>query len=220
MPRKPARRNRRRRPRKNVASTTVVRYREIMSKRTFVKLSYDSGSVGTSTTTIPGLIQFRMNSIFEPSIPASLTKQPRGFDQYSTLYNNYIVHGCRAEVIAQNLSPGTAAILCLYAHDKSVYPLNVRAMQELPDARTCVFTTDKACVKSIYYNMPRLFAITKAKYTSDDLYAEGMGGSPTNIAYLNVQWINLDEITSTGFSVRVKLTYFVELFDPKKLSSS
>lgn len=214
------RKGKRKGKRKNQASVMWTNGREIVAKRLFTQLSFDSGSIGASSTTTPQLQQFYMNSIFRPHFTGSPTTQARGTDQLITLYNNYLVHACRVTVTAQNLSAGTAAIVCLYGHAGNAYPANVRAMQELPDAHTCVFTTEKPCVKTVYYDMPKLFGVSKQKYRIDDLYSEGLGGSPADIAWLSVQWQNLDEVTTTGFALRVKMTFYVELFGPKKLGAS
>lgn len=209
-----------RRPRTRATIGYVNPSRQITSQRRFVKLTYDTGSVGSTTTVSPGHYILNASSLFDPQQSAG-GGQPRGRDQMATLYNNYLVHGCSVKVIAQNLTASTCSILSMYPNDSAgSFPANVKAMEELPDARTCYFTTERPCIKTKYYDIAKCQSITKQRLKDDVAYSAGMGADPTNSLYVHVQWININESTSTGHNVRIVATYYVELFEPVSLGAS
>lgn len=68
--------------------------RPVQATKLFVKLTYYDDVIlsATNTATYAEYI-FSQNSIYDPDITGT-GHQPRGRDQYTALYENYLVHGC------------------------------------------------------------------------------------------------------------------------------
>lgn len=209
---------RRRAPR--ARRVTIVR--PIIEKRRTCKLTYESGNVGGAPTTVtPGVYQFRSNGIFDPDFTGT-GHQPRGRDELALLYKNYIVHGVMVTVFAQSLTANNQSIVSIYPHSGATTLPDVRSLIENPDTKYCMFTPDKPCRLTKYVSNPRLFSVSKQRYRNEATFSAGMGGDPgaTTTGYITINWINLNESTSTGHTIRVKLEYYVELYDPVVLTAS
>lgn len=194
--------------------------RQVMPRRYFTKLAYDSGNIGYTVSTGLGNHGFRINSLFDPDF-SGVGHQPRGFDQLAGLYYNYIVHGCKITVYAQNLSAGQQGVMALTQKTVSSTPTNIREVLESGDTiKKATFTTDRPLVMSRYISLPRLFGVSKDKYRSEGGFGAGVGASPEGQAYCYVSWQNLNETTSTGFNIRAQLKFLCEFFDPRILPTS
>lgn len=193
--------------------------RQITTRRNFCKLTYEVGNIGSTTTTALGNFQINLNSVYDPQY-ASGGGQPRGFDQWAGFYANYRVHGAKVVVYAQSLTPGYQSILAMTHRTIATAPSNVKELMEQPAVSKCVFTSDKPCVKSRYYDIAKCLALSKKQYNNDDLYWAGTGANPAQLLLLNISWCNINESTSTGHNIRATVTYYVEFFKPLVLGAS
>lgn len=78
---------------------------------TKLKYSFDK-SLDTAINPVAGSI-FTANDLFDPD-SALGGQQPMGFDQYATIYNNYIVYACAADVTFLNQNTGANALALLW----------------------------------------------------------------------------------------------------------
>lgn len=209
----------RRQHRKRGARSVVQVGRQITSRRNFCKLTYEIGQVGTTTTSVLGSYALQLNSVHDPQYSVG-GGQPRGFDQWSAFYENYRVHGVKVTVYAQSLTPDNQSILALSPRTVVGSPVNVKELLEQPATRRCFFTSDRPCIKSAYFDCAKALGITRRNYNTDDAYNSGVGASPAQLLLCYINWININETTSTGHNIRATATYYVEFYKPLTLGSS
>lgn len=91
---------------------SVSRPIKLIAPRLIVELPWATTWKETSTT-VYSRKTYRLNSVFDP-YQTGTGHQPRAFDQYAALYENYVVHKCSVKIIASNGdfsgSPVVAAI--------------------------------------------------------------------------------------------------------------
>lgn len=211
----------RRRPRTNAL---MVRSRNIIPKRMFVKLPYSTEHLGFVTSSTIYSHQFRVNSIFDPDYTYT-GHQPKGHDQYEGLYRSYRVHGVLVEAWSSTTSgsgtlAGQSSFISIYPHKSTTVPTSTVEVFESPDTKHRTFDATNPVYIKKYISCARVFGQRKSVYNTDVDYQALFGANPTNVAYVTVQVCNVDQSTSTGFFLRVKLTYYVELNDPLQLGQS
>lgn len=188
--------------------------------RRFAKLRYESGNLGQTTTTTVVYNVFRLNSLYDPDY-TNVGHQPRGFDNFAAMYSNYIVLGAKVEVFAQNLTPGTQSIVYIYPHESTSYAItSVEGMLETPSVTHCQFTSEKPCKFVRYLSCAKVACLSPSAYRGDVDNRAGVGANPSKDLRFDVGFININETTSTGHSVRVLITYYAEFFAPKLLAQS
>lgn len=210
-----------RKPRSNAI---VVRSRNIIPKRMFVKLPYSTEHLGFVTSSTIYSHQFRINSIYDPDYTYT-GHQPKGHDQYEGLYRSYRVHGVLVEAWSSTTAgtgtlAGQSSFISIYPHKSTTVPTSTIEVFESPDTKHRTFDANNPVYIKKYVNCARVFGQRKSVYNSDIDYQALFGANPTNVAYATVQVCNVDQTTSTGFFLRVKLTYYVELCDPLQLGQS
>lgn len=186
-------------------------YKTAFPPRAFAKLKYGSGNVGATSTVGVYANQFRLNGLYDPDYSGT-GHQPMGFDEYAALYGDYRVHGCKVKIIAQITTAGQTGILFLGAKKGAAYHTATSISEWMEDSQIkhWVMNDEKPLVVSKYFDIARVFGKSKTAIRGEEGYSAGIGADPSNVAFATVGWVNIDETTSTGWNVRVELTYYCE----------
>jgi len=168
---------------------------------------------------------FNLNSIFDPD-RTGVGHQPLGHDQWQTFYNRYRVDSVDVELTWVNGSGTQAAdILALASNDSSAINTLAR-FQAAAESSFCrssmlsYYSSNNVERWKMKYYLNQITGVTRAKYQSDDLYAADMGSSPTEVIVLHLASKDFAYLAAIATKVRVKLTYFVTMFDRFQLTIS
>lgn len=207
------RRRRTYRRRAGKPSLTVVRSPQIAPDRYRCKLKYMSSHDFSTITGGTTWYQFRGNSCFDPYY-TGVGSQPVGFDQLSTLYNDYRVYAssCRVEFCATATS--NVPVVCLInASDSAtgIASLGLLAATLNPYSRhtyTGASTGNRAVVAlKNYMTTKRIFG---EKNAQDEDYKAVVTANPTNSWFWNIGTASSDGATSAALIGVVYITYYVE----------
>lgn len=221
--RRPNRRVMRKRPMRRLrapkgAPGVVMKRRQIVMKRVFAKLPYESGNIGGTGNF--RVYQFRANSIFDPDY-TGVGHQPRGHDQYANFFRTYRVHAVLVEVFVENNTAFSQSLVAIYPHKSASYPLDVTAIMESPDIKYRVMNDEKPLVFRKYVTMASLFGKRKSVINSDLDYTAAFGTNPEVQGYISVILANMAGASGDiSYVARVKLTYYTEMTDPVLLTES
>lgn len=187
------------------------------SIRTILRIT---GTLAPSTT-LGGLFsyQFRGNSVYDPDYTGS-GSQPTYFDNYSNMYNSFVVLSSRVRLEAVNLAASTYPVLFgIYpAYNTSVgtTALDCAAMRYSKSASA--FSSGNAVKTTVLSSMStaQQFGIPELAVVMDDLYS---GSGTTNPATAQTwYWTVFAQAeagsgTLTGL-IRWTIEYDVKFYDP------
>lgn len=178
-------------------------------------LSLTAPALGTS-----GVYYFNLNSLYDPNL-TSTGHQPMQFDQLAGIYKSYIVHGCGVELEYSNPNGDGAyvgySVRTIDSYSAAGDP-NGKTIDELSEMRNCtvkpIMNTGRQRVHyKTYIPMATLFQLPRMVYNADrGNYAASVAANPAKSATLALVVIDplLNQIAT---QVRVRLTYFAELYD-------
>lgn len=205
---------------------TVVK-NSLQDKSLYVKLRYwQAGLLPTSSAGSQWQYAFSGNSAFDPNTTGVGT-QPLGFDEYSTLYNRYMVNGSKIKVYWQigNTTQGAAQLnvgvmpattSSWTGTDWPIFPYTVhKQTSSASGARSTIVT-------KAYNSTKKMFSNSGAAYNQDDFSAT-VGNNPTRQWYwlLSLQPADLStSVTSGQVVVCVKITYYIKFTEPTIISPS
>lgn len=204
----------------STANLKLSANRSLIPNRFVTKLVYESGNIGTTTTTSLGTYQFRCNSLYDPDY-TSTGHQPRGFNELEALYTNYKVYGVKVELLADTSTANETGIIAMGYHSSTAN--NITSINDILEDRQTIqklVTSDRPLRIKSYLSMAKIFSRSKKDYQAERDYGAGVGANPTKHGTINVFWQNLDGVTSTAFTIRVRLTYFCEFFQAVNVSQS
>jgi hypothetical protein len=182
----------------------------------------------TGTAGVIGSIQtMALNSVYDPNVTGT-GHQPYGFDQLSTFYNNYIVHGCRWRLLATTIG-NTSEVCVAY----QVYPtlggvsitgITVDAATEKSSVSTFNLGpsgNDRSRLVTGAAQIARIQGLTPAQYIDNiDHNGATVGANPTSLVYLEIGTGSYTGSSGISCVVQVILDYDVEFFYPKTLPQS
>lgn len=204
------------------ASTTnnVWNNRSILPNRFFTKLIYEAGNIGVTTSTVMGRYQFRVSSLFDPDF-TSAGHKPRGFDEFSLLFTDYLVHGVKIDLTASIEGTATTGVIGMSYHDSSA--LNINNINDLYESRSAihkVFDSSTPGRINQYLSIAKIMGISKTSLNAEKDYSAGIGANPVKSGYINCYYINIDENTATTWHIRARLTFFCEFKSPTDIGPS
>ena len=164
---------------------------------------------------------FRCNSIFDPNITGA-GHQPYAHDTYQSMYTHYSVKSSTIDInfADQNTGdPGPAMVGCFisdtYTSGSTI--VNYNEIREMPGGVSKMLTR----------HVPASVRHTYVRDTSFPVFDQGrasaiFGDNPVEAAFFNVYCsanpnLNNDDI---GICAFVRITYDVEMWEPKKLGLS
>lgn len=186
---------------------------------------YTGSGAGSGVWYIP----IFMNQLVHPLAPAAtgvtilglntVTANPTGLTQLlnTNTYLNYRVLAVKAKVDPMPDSSTDATLVCLSASNNVNQPPNVWAGQDAPWTVSGVFGAGRSSQKSLslYVPLHKFFGLSKMAIR-DDLSGRFSGTAtvtPTNLGYINIYGNDMiNQIYTNPVAVRVRLTYYVELY--------
>lgn len=192
----------------------------ILPRRLFVKLKYASDQIGTTVSTSYGVHQFALNGCHDPDLTGG-GHQPMGWDQLKALYNDYRVHACGVKVEGMMLTSGTSGIVAVGAKLGGGLPTSLAALMEDTSYSHRIVNSERPFVIKRYFDVAKVAGKSKTAIRGEADFSAGVGANPTTgLGYISVAWQNVDSTTSTGFNIRVTLTYYLEFNDLAVLATS
>lgn len=179
---------------------------------TFVNLN----PVGASTDYV-----FRGNSIFDPDYAMGGT-QPLGHDQWAAFYERYLVRASAIKIQVLNNSTtytGNTLINLTASEDVvsrtydewAAYPYNTnQVLAPVSAGGNGVFLES-------YMSTRKIFGCTREL---DDVYEAPMGNNPSKQWYWTIQVAAMNGITAPNLTMKVEMTYYVELSERVELLAS
>lgn len=212
--RKPViRRRSKRRTRRSVRRVprTVGPPSSMMTKLNYTNIQ--SGVVGTATSYA---YTFRLNSLYDPDLTGT-GYQPHYHDQFSAMYTNYRVYGCK--VLAKvSIASANAN---MYAPTVAMIPLNSGTLSygtfensiNIPRAqfKNIVPNTNALTFKG-YFSVAALEGVAKRIVSTDDQYAALCTTNPVKVPTLTFIVYNNDLVTNCAFTWEVRFTFYAKYF--------
>jgi len=190
--------------------------------RKFTKVSW-TGSYNQTLSVAQNsfTVLFRANSIYDPDYTnVSKNTSVNGYYLSSVIYQRYRVYGVKADYIIYNNSVtiGQAALVggnetSQYA--TSAYVTDIAARNGVKSKILPPGSGNKPVYMSKYFNCCDLTGDTKLDYKTNPANSSAIGTNPTNPAYVGLTIGMLPEIATQSIvtTIRLRLTYFVELYD-------
>lgn len=193
----------------------------IIADSVMVKLPYCDQYTMTSTSGTVATQQFRQNGIFDPDVTYT-GHQPRGFDEYATLYDRYVVYGVAVEVDVVGVTSGVPGVLSLRGSPNSTLPSSdIYEAVENPRVKYIAISGSEGQNRgklSTYFSTKALAGVKDLGQERD--YRSVVTTNPTEQNYINICWQALNGSSTTACNAIIKLTYYVKFFDRKTLGSS
>lgn len=182
-------------------------------------------------TTTAGVNDFYVwsgNGIFDPNITGS-GSQPFGFDQWTAVYNRYLVYGSQCTV---EIAP-TSSTQTLYTFKITLvpYPLasglsttSADVIAEMPFAKTktgTIYTVGNGGNQlTSYATTAKVFGVSRQAIDSDDTYAAAVSANPSKQWSWWVHCNNLTDDGSTTYNVRIRIKYYAKMWQDVLSSGS
>jgi len=177
---------------------------------------------------IPGVYTFRANSLFDPDY-TGVGHQPLFRDQFSALYNHYVVLGAK---ITARFAPNTdtnavGAIVGIKLDDNHDIPITIFNIIENGSSTTRykMLSMSNQVGKGFatvtkFFSAKKFFGVKDVKDNKQDLGAY-VGNNPTDDAYFNLFFGSLDgETVLEDLPVAVTIEYIVHYSEPSDHASS
>jgi hypothetical protein len=171
----------------------------------------------TTTSGVPTIKQFNMNSLYAPEVSGG--HQPRYRDQLlGILYNRYRVYKFQYEVDFNTSSNVASAIAFTFPSNAGIpaFASNSDVM-EFPLTKYVSLAENGgghlSRMKGIVY-LPKMNGQTTDEYKGDDRFQAIFNASPveTQLFSIGVTAANAADSINTYYAIKIK--YFCELFDP------
>lgn len=207
--RRPRRRFRRRR--NNLNRTVSARTGVLgLKDRTFAQLKYNE-VVQWNPGAATGNYQFNLNSLFDVNRTGS-GHQPYFYDQYSTFYNRYKVHGCKWFVRLSGCN--TLCKVTVVPSNSTTAPVDNTDATEMPYAKSTMIAQNTTPIfeKAIkgYVGMKKLYGRKELENKDEAL----VSASPSETAVLNINAYSADGSTTvSSLNIDITLVYYCEFFD-------
>lgn len=198
-----------------IPRTVTVRGVTGMADRLKVKLRYcDTRQYIAGSSFI---WQFRGNSCFDPDLTFA-GHQPYLYDQYITMYQRYRVYGSSIRVDISNASATTTVCALVYpAADNSTSAATISHAAELPRSGQMKMVGIQqrfpAMIKR-YASTAQVLGYTKQAVRNDDTTSALYTSNPLRLWYWDIVTESADLAAVMNCLFVVKLTYYVEFFDP------
>lgn len=212
--------------RKGSRSITSVRMgKALFPNEVFVRLKYaDTFNVQSAVASLSHHA-IRGNGMFDPDQSLG-GHQPRGYDQYAAIYNNYMVYASKVSYVIANSDSTTAKGIVL--HQTSQAPATVAFPYhntELPyhmGPKHLLGPTNEG-----YHDVKlKGYMTTKRIYGDKDLEEDEFGAPISTVPikqwYHVLSWSNYEVVFPASYNLEIslKVTYFAKFFDRKQVVAS
>lgn len=187
-----------------------------------VTLSYASTVSITTTAGVNDAYVFSGNSLFDPNVTGT-GSQPLGFDQWTAIYNRYIVYGSQAtlEVLSTDTSTiqkqNFKVVLVPFSLTTGLASLGLDVCSELPRAKTktcSVYAEGSNNTISSYASTASVYGVSNAYVDMDDSYTALFNASPTRQWAWWIKVNSLSDDQSTSYNVRMRIKYYAKMYQP------
>ncbi len=169
---------------------------------------------------------WQLNGCFDPDFTGG-THQPYGYDQASTLYGRYVVHGCRVSLEMQTPAAQTQcfAVAIQVQGSQQTFSLTGAAVSDLEEKEQSfvkrLASTGEVQRWSKYFNLWDIEGVTREQYIAQlTQYSSISSANPTQVEYLRIAVATMNGTTSANVYIGVKLEFDVQFFDRNVLPSS
>jgi len=195
-------------PRVSTGLTTAGAFSIVgMPDRMLVSLKYTDNYVFTGSAN-PNPQVWRLNSLFKPDFTGA-GHQPTFFDQWTALYNQYLVVGTKIDL--QIVSASSVPVLwSLASADIQQSSLGIDAMSEMKLSRRGVLgplTGNGVARTSLKVSIPSATGETLEEVMGDPSGYANTGLSPTDVVYAWFRCAAYDSSTSITVSILTTLTF-------------
>ena len=176
----------------------------------------DSALLATNESVDVATLELRANSIFDP-VSSGTGHQPYAHDTFLTLYEFYSVKSAVIDVWFGNSADDGLPIMCgVWTNNDGTQITNENLVREQPNSISKLLANDSIVqVRGTYMRDNRFPA-----YGQNDVGA-AFGANPTELSVFNVFTAKDESFTAANTVVcYYKITYEVEMWDPKKLGLS
>lgn len=184
------------------------------------KLKYVTFQTLSGTSGVIDYHTFAGNSCYDPDVTGA-GHQPNGFDEYSTLYYKYRVHGCKISIIGTNVTDAVPTVMGLQTSTDSTYTAVYSDMVEQPRTIATVIGGKEGQGNSkklkLYMSAKTLFG---EKNIRDEDYSAAVTANPSKLFYYKLFAQASNAASTWQIQANIKLTYYVEFFDRKLLTQS
>lgn len=163
---------------------------------------------------------FRANGCYDPNYTGA-GHQPMGWDQWTNLYNHYVVLGAKMTIKvlpdSDNVSP---CVIGTYVTDGTTVPYSTPgSFIEAKRGPYRLFkATDRVVSLVQKYSSKKQFNITDVKDNMDRIGAP-VTADPTEEALFNIWFFTMDNTTASP-NLFVSIDYIVEFSEPKDMATS
>jgi len=196
----------------------------IVSNTKIFKLRYNTvvtlnSGIGTIAEHV-----FRANSIHDPDW-TGIGHQPLGHDELATLYEHYVVMGCRmtAVVVSPGNTVSTDSGVCgIYTHDDTAALTGTReTLLEQRNAKYKYYGNSQGTRSTV--TLKKGFSARKffgKEIMQESNYGAQFGQNPNSQAYIHLWAASLDGADAGIMNVNVTIDYVIKLTKPIKLAQS
>lgn len=208
---------RRYRGKRQKSNMLINRGPSVVPDRYRTKLVYTLKTQANSSNLVQTVV--RGNSVFDPEWAVG-GNQPTGFDQLSTLYGRYIVHGCQIKVRAVNLGAGVGKIVVFPTTATSIN--NIREAIQAPYSKTRMLAPTGSGQSMTYissYSSTKSIRGITGPLVDDELEALTTANPPKEWYWI-VAGSHFDEASIIDQDWEITVVYYVDFFKRLKLSNS
>lgn len=216
--------------RRKKSKSSVMRIPSSPPTNGFVKFRYVDKILSSSdgALSLPGVYQFRLNSIYDPNITNSNSgggggHQPLMRDQImGILFNNYRVIGATVKIRGMIDQSSTMCIYGTYDNTSSsdepwkhIEETNNKFMRYYNKSYLQPYITFKK-----YFPINELFGITKEQFRTSGDFSALYSTSPSSTAYFNIVHQCNTITTTSNFDFLIEIIYHTQLFNPLDITQS
>lgn len=162
---------------------------------------------------------FRANDLYDPDYTGT-GHQPLYFDELCLVYGRFVVYGVLIEITAALQNASSPCGIAINAKPTvTSQPLAVTA--EKPESKYIMVNGGAKAVKfSRYYDIAKLFGISRDALFSEDAYTGTSSTSPSTQQYIIIASGPPDTNTGLTLNYNVELTYYVKWKQRNNIGSS
>lgn len=204
--------------RREKPTSVIIKQPSGLPDRLFVKLKYTEFLTWTQTLGTLSSNIYRGNSLFDPDLTGT-GGQPYLFDQWSALYNNYRVHGCKVRF--EMTGNGGGVFNCVRmgitpSTQSSTFGASGQELiQEQPRSKWRMWNMGAASVGQgivkHYISTRQAIGLNKAGESDQD-YQATVTANPAKQWYFHC-WCYTPDGNTIAASSSITLTYFAEFYN-------
>lgn len=197
---------------------TVTSVAKTFPERLQVALGYVTSGVHSGAVAVDYV--WNPNGLFDPDFTAA-GHQPLGYDQWTAMYNRYLVHNChvRVTIVHLNATQG-ACIVGITAINGQQAALNATQMTQAVEGMRCKWSivgpngnSARPTILTMKIPLARMAGATRERYLADDRYQALVSANPSELIGLHLFAYDATFATNVSVGWQLDLCYEAEFFD-------